>query len=151
MKHLIINLAFLSVMAFNIPNVFAENEKLSSKEAMNVMDQFLEAFNDRDIEAWSKTLNYPHVRFASGQVKVWENHQAFVSETNLQPLIESGWNHSRWLRREVVLSSPLKVHISPLFERYDKNNQAISAYDSLYIVTKKDDQWGIQARSSLAP
>ena len=151
MKHLIINLAFLSVMAFNIPNVFAENENLSSKEAMNVMDQFLEAFNDRDIEAWSKTLNYPHVRFASGQVKIWENRQAFVSETNLQPLIESGWNHSRWLRREVVLSSPLKVHISTLFERYDKNNQAISAYDSLYIVTKNDDQWGIQARSSLAP
>ena len=151
MKHLIINLAFLSVMAFNIPNVFAEHENLSSKEAMNVMDQFLEAFNDRDIEAWSKTLNYPHVRFASGQVKVWENRQAFVSETNLQPLIESRWNHSRWLRREVVLSSPLKVHISTLFERYDKNNQAISAYDSLYIVTKKDDQWGIQARSSLAP
>ena len=151
MKHLIINLAFLSVMAFNIPNVFAENENLSSKEAMNVMDQFLEAFNDRDIEAWSKTLNYPHVRFASGQVKVWENRQAFVSETNLQPLIESGWNHSRWLRREVVLSSPLKVHISTSFERYDKDNQAISAYDSLYIITKKDNQWGIQARSSLAP
>ena len=151
MKHLIINLAFLSVMAFNIPNVFAENENLSSKEAMNVMDQFLEAFNDRDIEAWSKTLNYPHVRFASGQVKVWENRQAFVSETNLQPLIESGWNHSRWLRREVVLSSPLKVHISTSFERYDKDNQAISAYESLYIITRKDNQWGIQARSSLAP
>ena len=138
-------------MAFNIPNVFAENENLSSKEAMNVMDQFLEAFNDRDIEAWSKTLNYPHVRFASGQVKVWENRQAFVSETNLQPLIESGWNHSRWLRREVVLSSPLKVHISTSFERYDKDNQAISAYESLYIITRKDNQWGIQARSSLAP
>ena len=151
MKHLIINLAFLGVMAFNIPNVFAENENLSSKEAMNVMDQFLEAFNDRDIEAWSKTLNYPHVRFASGQVKVWENRQAFVSETNLQPLIESGWNHSRWLRREVVLSSPLKVHISTSFERYDKDNQAISAYESLYIITRKDNQWGIQARSSLAP
>ena len=151
MKHLIINLAFLSVMAFNIPNVFAENENLSSKEAMNVMDQFLEAFNDRDIEAWSKTLNYPHVRFASGQVKVWENRQAFVSETNLEPLIESGWNHSRWLRREVVLSSPSKVHISTSFERYNKDNQAISAYESLYIITKRDNQWGIQARSSLAP
>ena len=151
MKHLIINLAFLSVMAFNIPNVFAENENLSSKEAMNVMDQFLEAFNDRDIEAWSKTLNYPHVRFASGQVKVWENRQAFISETNLQPLIKSGWNHSRWLRREVVLSSPVKVHISTSFERYDKDNQAISAYESLYIITRKDNQWGIQARSSLAP
>ena len=151
MKHLIINLAFLSVMAFNTPNVFAEDDNHSSKEAMDVMDQFLEAFNEQDIEAWSKTLNYPHVRFASGQVKVWKNRQAFVSEANLQALINSGWDHSRWLRREVVLSSPLKVHISTSFQRYDKNNQAISTYDSLYIVTKKDDQWGIQARSSLAP
>ena len=151
MKHLIINLAFLSIVAFNTPNVLAEDDSLSSKEAMNVMDKFLEAFNEQDIEAWSKTLNYPHVRFASGQVKIWENRQAFVSEANLQALINSGWDHSRWLRREVVLSSPLKVHISTSFERYDKNNQAISTYDSLNIVTKKDDQWGIQARSSLAP
>ena len=144
-------LALFFVMTVDVIVVITDSLSHSSQEALSAMDQFQEAFNDRDIEAWSKTLNFPHVRFASGQVKVWENRQAFVSETNLQPLIESGWNHSRWLRREVVLSSPLKVHISTLFERYDKNNQAISAYDSLYIVTKKDDQWGIQARSSLAP
>ena len=150
MKHTIM-LALLAVMAIDVKVVMADDLSHSSREALSVMDQFLEAFNERDIEAWSKTLNYPHVRFASGQVKVWENRQAFVSETNLRPLIESGWNHSRWLRREVVLSSPLKVHISTSFERYDKDNQAISAYESLYIITKKDNQWGIQARSSLAP
>ena len=150
MKHTIM-LALFVVMAIDVKVVMADDLSHSSQEALIIMDQFLEAFNERDIEAWSKTLNYPHVRFASGQVKVWENRQAFVSETNLQPLIESGWNHSRWLRREVVLSSPLKVHISTSFERYDKDNQAISAYESLYIITKKDNQWGIQARSSLAP
>ena len=150
MKHIII-LALFVVVAVDDKFVIAEDLSHTSQEALSVMDQFLEAFNDRDIEAWSKTLNYPHVRFASGQVKVWENRQAFVSETNLQPLIESGWDHSRWLRREVVLSSPLKVHISTSFERYDKDNQAISAYESLYIITKQDHRWGIQARSSLAP
>ena len=150
MKQAII-LAFLSLMAFNAPNVFADDSNHSSEAALNVMDQFLEAFNDRDIEAWSKTLNYPHVRFASGQVNVRKSRQAFVSEANLKPLIDSGWHHSRWLRREVVLSSQQKVHISTSFERYDRNNQAISNYDSLYIGTKKDGQWGIQARSSLAP
>ena len=134
MKHTMM-LALLVVMAIGVKVVMADDLSHSSKEALIVMDQFLDAFNERDIEAWSKTLNYPHVRFASGQVKVWENRQAFVSETNLQPLIESGWNHSRWLRREVVLSSPLKVHISTSFERYDKDNQAISAYESLYILS----------------
>ena len=150
MKHTMM-FALLVVMAIDVKVVMADDLSRSSQEALIVMDQFLEAFNERDIEAWSKTLNYPHVRFAIGLVKVWENRQAFVSETNLQPLIESGWNHSRWLRREVVLSSPLKVHISTSFERYDKDNKAISAYDSLYIITKKGNQWGIQARSSLAP
>ena len=150
MKHTMM-LALLVVIAIDVKVVMADDLSHSSKEALIVMDQFLEAFNERDIEAWSKTLNYPNVRFASGQVKVWENRQAFISETNLQPLIESGWNHSRWLRREVVLSSPLKVHISTSFERYDKDNQAINAYESLYIITRKDNQWGIQARSSLAP
>ena len=150
MKHTIM-VALLFVMGADVKVVMGDDLSHSSQEALSVMDQFLEAFNERDIEAWSKTLNYPHVRFANGQVKVWENRQAFVSETNLQPLIESGWNHSRWLRREVVLSSPLKVHISTSFERYDKDNQAMSAYESLYIITKKDYEWGIQARSSLAP
>ena len=150
MKHTMM-LALLVVMAIDVKVVMADDLSHSSKEALIVMDQFLEAFNERDIEAWSKTLNFPHVRFASGQVKVWENRQAFVSETNLQPLIESGWNYSRWLRREVVLSSPLKVNISTSFERYDKDNQAIGAYESLYIITKQDKKWGIQARSSLAP
>ena len=150
MKHTIM-VALLFVMGVDVKVVMGDDLSHSSQEALSVMDQFLEAFNERDIEAWSKTLNYPHVRFANGQVKVWENRQAFVSETNLQPLIESGWNHSRWLRREVVLSSPLKVHISTSFERYDKDNQAISAYESLYIITKQDHRWGIQARSSLAP
>jgi len=150
MKHTMM-FALLVVMAIDVKVVMADDLSRSSQEALIVMDQFLEAFNERDIEAWSKTLNYPHVRFAIGLVKVWENRQAFVSETNLQPLIESGWNHSRWLRREVVLSSPLKVHISTSFERYDKDNQAISAYESLYIITKQDHRWGIQARSSLAP
>ncbi len=143
-------LALFFVIAVDVKVVIADSLSHTSQEALSAMDQFLEAFNDRDIEAWSKTLNFPHVRFASGQVRVWENRQAFVSKTSLQPLIESGWNYSRWLRREVVLSPPLKVHISTSFERYDKDNQAIGAYESLYIIIKQDKKWGIQARSSIA-
>lgn len=34
-------------------------------------------FNRRDPVAWAATLNYPHVRFASGNVTVWENAEDF--------------------------------------------------------------------------
>jgi len=120
-------------------------------QAMKTMDRFINAFNARDIQSWSESLNYPHVRFASGHVKVWKDSQTFVAESDLTPLIASGWDHSHWLSRDVILSSPNKVHISTTFQRFNKENQPISIYQSLYIVTRVDGHWGIQARSSLAP
>ena len=40
------------------------------EQAMQALDEFMLAFNRRDPEAWAATLNYPHVRFASGNVTV---------------------------------------------------------------------------------
>jgi hypothetical protein len=130
---------------------FGEPEKDPVHGAMKAMDKFMSAFNARNIKEWSESLNYPHVRFASGQVRVWENTEAFISESDLSPLIESGWHHSRWISRDVVLSSPSKVHIATRFRRFNSDNEPISTYQSLYIVTLVDGHWGIQARSSLAP
>ncbi len=129
----------------------ANSQTDSIPHAMRAMDEFIEAFNARDIQSWSESLNYPHVRFASGGVKVWHDQKTFIAESNLTPLIRSGWDHSHWLSRDVVLSSPDKVHISTTFQRFDKENQPISTYQSLYIVTLVEGHWGIQARSSLAP
>ena len=35
------------------------------------------AFNARDVEAWIATLNFPHVRIASGQVAVFRDAAEF--------------------------------------------------------------------------
>jgi hypothetical protein len=51
----------------------------------------------------------------------------------------------------VVLESKNKVHVSTVFQRYDKNNNPLKNYQSLYIVTNDNGHWGVQARSSLAP
>jgi len=134
---------FFSTSANSDPGAIAQ--------AMKTMDRFINAFNAKDIQSWSESLNYPHVRFASGGVKVWKDSQTFVAESDLTPLIASGWDHSHWLSRDVILSSPNKVHISTTFQRFNKENQPISAYRSLYIVTLIDGHWGVQARSSLAP
>ena len=47
-----------------------EGHKQSISEAMQALDAFMLAFNARDPEAWAASLNYPHVRFASGTVTV---------------------------------------------------------------------------------
>ena len=121
-------------------------------DAMAVLDAFMAAFNSRDFDAWSETLNYPHVRFASGTVTVYPDAAAFKDRPDaFERLAATGWHHSRWISREVVMSAPEKVHINTVFRRFDAQDQPIATYQSLYIVTRQDGRWGIQARSSLAP
>jgi len=119
--------------------------------AMAAMDEFMVSFNARDPEAWAASLNYPHVRFASGTVTVWDSAEEFAQTDSFERLQRAGWDHSQWLTREVILVSSEKVHISTVFQRFNSDNQPISTYQSLYIVTKVDGHWGTQARSSMAP
>ena len=96
-------------------------------------------------------MNYPHVRFASGKVTVWDNAKEFSDTKTFQTLARSGWDHSHWLTRDVTLAAPGKVHIATVFQRFNSDNEVIGTYESLYIITKLNDHWGTQARSSLAP
>ncbi len=43
------------------------------------------------------------------------------------------------------------MHVSVVFQRYDKENKPHSKYEALYVVTKINSNWGVQVRSSLAP
>ena len=120
--------------------------------AMAALDEFMATFNARDPVAWAASLNYPHVRFASGTVTVWETAEEFARGESFERLAAVGWDHSHWLSREVVLVSPGKVHVNTVFQRFNARNESIGTYESLYIVTKDNNgHWGIQARSSLAP
>ena len=118
---------------------------------MKVLDSFMSTFNSRDMKTWSKTLNYPHVRLAGGKVTVWSTQEEYAAEDIFERLASTGWNYSAWLSREVILVSEDKVHISTVFQRYDKDHNPMKKYQSLYIVTKQNGEWGVQARSSLAP
>jgi len=119
--------------------------------ALATLDRFMHAFNDQDIKAWAATLHYPHVRFASSQVMIYDSAATFQDRSVFPALQAAGWHHSLWTSRTITLSSDTKVHIDTEFERQNADNHTIGRYRSLYIVTKKDGHWGIQARSSLAP
>jgi hypothetical protein len=129
----------------------ARADDAANRAAMEVLDAFMHAFNARDVDAWAATLNYPHVRFASGTVSVYEDAAAFGGRDAFAMLVQTGWDHSHWLTRDIVLSAPDKVHINTRFQRFNADNAPIGTYESLYIVTRVDGRWGIQARSSLAP
>ena len=136
---------------FSLDSWSEQNSKLAIENAMRVLDSFMTHFNARDMEQWSETLNYPHVRFAGSEVTVWDTKEEYSSVDIFDRLTSTGWHHSAWLSRKVILVSEDKVHISTVFQRYDKSNNPLKQYQSLYIVTNKDGHWGVQARSSLAP
>ena len=119
--------------------------------AIGVLDDFIAAFNARDVEACEAQFHFPHYRIASGTVTVLENagmrpdfFQRFAAAT-------PGWDHSAWDKREVIHSGPDKVHIDTRFIRYQDDGSVLASYNSLYIVTKQDGRWGVKARSSFAP
>ncbi len=144
-------LIVLSLAATDSRYVYAA-DKSAEASAMKALDEFMTAFNARDAAAWAKTLNYPHVRMAGGDVRVWQDVDEYTAYMNFDRFAEqTGWDHSVWDERTVIQSDKEKVHIAVQFSRYDKDNKKIATYDSLYIVTNRDGHWGTQARSSFAP
>ena len=146
-----VTIAMLVLIGFTGQLNAAEDEDQAAG-AMKALDDFMATFNSRDMDAWAKTLNYPHVRIASGAVRVWETPEEYAGRDVFSILTSQyGWDHSVWDKREVVQSGRDKIHFATTFSRYDKDGNKIATFDSLYIVTKRDGHWGTQARSSFAP
>ncbi len=115
-----------------------------------VLDDFMTGFNSRDSLKWAQTLNYPHVRVAGSEVIVWNTPEDYAKANDLQQFAKTGWNHSQWDWRRLVQSSDDKLHFLVQFSRYNDAGKPVAAYESLYILTKKNNHWGVQARSSFA-
>ena len=126
-------------------------DRQAEVQAQKAMDKFMSAFNSRDPHAWASTLNYPHVRFPSSDVLVYQTADEFAREMNDYPKRLAPWHHSRWESTTAIQSGPDKVHFAVTFVRFDANDKEIGKFPSLYIVTLKNGHWGIQARSSFAP
>ena len=120
------------------------------EQALRLLDGFMLAFNARDLKAWEATFNYPSVRLASGSV-VLIDKPGFHPPDMFDRFLGQGWHHSAWDHRKVIHSSDDKVHLDTRFTRYREDGSKIGVYDSVYVVTRQDGHWGVQARSSFAP
>lgn len=122
--------------------------------ALRVTDAFLETFNARDAAGHARTLAYPHVRLASGTVRIWPSLAEAVPamEQAMAALRDrAGWHHSVWDHRRVIHRGPGKVHLDVQFTRYRRDGSAIGVYPAVYVIVEQAGEWLIQARSSFAP
>jgi len=74
-----------------------------------------------------------------------------MAKKRFPTLVNNGWDHSVWLRRDVTLSSHDKVHVSVEFERFKADGETLGVYQALFILTNIDEHWGVQGVSTLSP
>lgn len=121
---------------------------------MAVTDAFLDTFNALDASGHAATLAYPHVRLASGQVRIWQTIEEATAamELGMAALRDRvGWHHSRWNHRRLVHDLGTKVHLDVEFTRYRADGSVIGVYPAVYVLVDDGGRWGIQCRSSAAP
>lgn len=132
----------------------AHDDDDTEASALGATDAFLETFNARDAAGHARTLAYPHVRLASGTVRIWQSLEEAVAATEqgFAALREKvRWDHSLWDHRRVVHARPGKVHLDVQFTRYRNDGSVIGVYPAVYVVVEKGGTWLVQARSSFAP
>jgi hypothetical protein len=133
-----------------------DNDDEAVAGAMAITDQFLATFNARDPAGHAATLAYPHVRLASGAVRIWQSvDEAIPAMEQAIALLRDrvGWDHSRWDHRRVIHTGPGKVHLDVQFTRYKADDSVIGVYPAVYVVVADgaSGDWRIQCRSSYAP
>ena len=121
------------------------------REALAVVNAYMDAFNARDVAGTDRTLHFPHVRLASGKVHTLEAAGESPPDFFERFAEATGWAYSCWDYRHAIQSSEEKVHFAVQFTRYREDGTAIGEYPSIWVLTRLEGRWGIQARSSFAP
>lgn len=130
------------------------DDEAAAAGALATTDAFLATFNAGDARGHAATLAYPHIRLASGDVRIWptiERATAVMEQAFPALRAATGWDHSVWDHRNVIHTGPDKVHLDVQFTRYRADGSVIGIYPAIYVVITTDEGWRIQARSSFAP
>jgi len=117
---------------------------------LKALDDYMSAFNAKDLKGWEATYQFPHYRLASGTMSVLDHAGLRDSTTVFGSLQKGGWDHSAWDHRNIIQASEDKVHVDTRFSRYKADGTKIGVYESLYVLTRENDRWGVKLRSSYA-
>lgn len=127
-----------------------EIDPKTKEEVLKVLDDYMRTFNAKDLKGWENTYQFPHYRLASGSMSDLKSAGLRDSATVFGGLQKAGWHHSKWDHRNIIQASDIKVHVDTRFSRYRSDGSLIGTYESLYIVTKENNRWGVKFRSSYA-
>ena len=109
-----------------------------------------EGFNKRNQDVSVKHMHFPHIRLWENKFSIFKNKEEFLKGFDQQSknLTLEGWNHTVTRSIKVIQSDPEKVHLILHQSRRDKNGKEYHNFHTLWIMSKINEKWGIQFRSS---
>ncbi|MCY3733214.1 MAG: hypothetical protein OXG42_02935 [Chloroflexi bacterium] len=116
---------------------------------------FLDTFNARDADGWAEVNNWPHARISAASdseahwrppTRIFTDADKYLSAPLWDQLEATGWAHSESSPPRIVQSSNVKAHIAGGWTRYDADGAAMASNRVVYVATRTDQGWGLQAQ-----
>ncbi len=109
--------------------------------------EFFRADRAKDARAWAAVMSYPHVRVAApGRVEHFETAEEFAAAATWTQREATGWVRTEGIEPRAIQSAPEKMHLVGGWVRYDAEDQPILSNRVVYVLTKPQNAWGVQAR-----
>ena len=126
---------------------------MNEQAGIAAVEAFIDAFNAQDPEALAATLNYPHIRLASGRFVTIDDAAEFAerSARGKGMLEAEGWDHTVLQDVQVVHGGPDKVHMALSIDRCHADGTVYNHFETFWIATLQDGHWGIQCMSLFIP
>ncbi|MFM0670553.1 hypothetical protein [Paraburkholderia sediminicola] len=133
--------------ALFIPQQDDIDEAAMTLAALACIDGFTACFNARDLDGMDAHLHFPHVILSGEQLVIWERPGQLPAAFFDDLARDTGWHHTAYQEKEVVLVSPRKVHLRVVYSRNRADGSIITQHRNVWIVTWQDGRWGIKQRS----
>lgn len=115
---------------------------------MQALDRFMSGWNSREPAKYADALHFPHLILDDGRIAEYATREQLLAKgESLWKNTPKEWDHTVWVKRQVVQRIGQTVHVTGTWTRKDKAGKTIQTADVLYVVLKRDGRWGIFARS----
>lgn len=131
--------------------VFKKNENIGNhdmliKGALECLDRFGEYFENEDLQGMDSCFHFPHYIISGNEIICW-NEPGQLQKTFFSDLKKSGFKKTVVTCRDVITVAENKVHFKYCYYRESVDGKIMSEHDNVWIVTLKDEKWGIHVRS----
>lgn len=116
--------------------------------AIDAIHRYIDSLNRGDLDGVRAAFHFPHVMLAAAGVEVYPTAPDLSFDSFYNRVLSQGWVRSTFDGHRVLMASDNKLHLDVWFTRLRADDSVISVHHSMYILTRVDGKWGLQARSS---